>query len=216
VALLAGCTVDAGPAGRDPLDDPGAMPSAGAAVTDPRSARAALTRLPVRPERDAASYRREAFGRRWADVDRNGCSTRDDVLARDLREVRRRDRCVVVSGTGTDEYTGAVLRFEKARADQVQVDHVVALAEAWRSGAARWDDDRRERYANDPRALVLTSRSVNAGKGDQDAGTWAPADRRAACRYAVRVVAIKTAWGLAVDTRERDGLLADLRACDQR
>jgi len=172
-----------------------------------------VDRLTVRPERDARSYRRAAFGQRWADVDRNGCATRDDVLARDLKDVRRRGRCVVVAGTGTDFYTGEAFRFEKAHADLVQVDHVVALAEAWRSGAAAWTDDRRRTFANDPRLLVLTSRSVNAGKGDQDAGTWSPASRDAACRFAVVVVQVKVAYGLTVDAREREGLLADLRAC---
>jgi hypothetical protein len=172
-----------------------------------------LDRLTVRPERDARSYRREAFGQRWADVDRNGCATRDDVLARDLRDVRRRGRCVVVAGTGTDFYTGASFRFEKAHADRVQVDHVVSLAEAWRSGASAWTDDRRLTFANDPRGLVLTSRSVNAGKSDEDAGTWAPANRDAACRFALIVVRVKSAYGLTVDAREREGLRAGLEVC---
>ena len=174
---------------------------------------AGLDTLTVRRERDRSSYRREAFGQRWSDVDRNGCSTRDDVLSRDLRDARRRGRCVVIAGTGTDFYTGKAFRFEKAHAERVQVDHVVALAEAWRSGASAWSDARRLAFANDPRVLVLTSRSVNAGKGDQDAGTWAPADRRAACRYAVTVIRVKTAYALAVDVRERAALVADLRAC---
>ena len=202
---LAACTpVDAAPVRSGPSPDagsPGAAPSV------------LLDKVPVRAERDAASYRRAAFGRRWADVDHNGCSTRDDVLARDLAQVRRRDRCVVVAGTFTDFYTGAPGRFEKARAELVQVDHVVALAEAWRSGASTWSDERRLRYANDPAVLVLTSRSVNAGKGDEDAGTWAPAARDGACRFARKVVEVKTAYGLSVDPRERIGLLADLAVC---
>ncbi len=212
VPLVACDPADAGSASTSRSGPTGASQAPGVGTSAP-AAVSELARLAVRPERDARSYRREAFGQRWADVDRNGCATRDDVLARDLRDVRRRGRCVVVAGTGVDFYTGEAFRFEKAQADRVQVDHVVALAEAWRSGASSWTEDRRRAFANDPRGLVLTSRSVNAGKGDQDAGTWAPASRAAACRFAVVVVQVKSAYGLAVDTREREGLLADLRAC---
>jgi hypothetical protein len=210
LALLALATIPAAACTRVDAAPASTAPDAASAGAGPS---ALLDRLAVGPEQDAATYRRAAFGRRWADVDGNGCSTRDDVLARDLEQVRRRGRCVVVAGTFTDVYTGATGRFEKARADLVQIDHVVALAEAWRSGASTWTEDRRLRYANDPTVLVVTTRAVNSGKGDQDAGTWAPADRSRACRFARMVVEIKTAYGLSVDPRERAGLRSDLAGC---
>jgi hypothetical protein len=172
-----------------------------------------LATLAVQAEGPRTGYSRRAFGPPWTDVDRNGCGTRDDILARDLADVRRRGRCVVVAGVLRDPYSGRTVAFAKSRAEEVQIDHVVSLAEAWRSGAAGWPARRRTAFANDPDVLLATSRAVNAGKGDEDPGTWTPARRDLACAYARRVVAIKTEYGLSVDHRERAALAELLGSC---
>jgi hypothetical protein len=189
--------------------DPGSRPapiSATAGMPD-------LARLTVAPEGSGAGYRRSEFGHGWTDTDRNGCLTRDDILSRDLIEVSRRSRCVVVAGVLTDPYTGQRVQFSKGRPDRVQIDHIVALAEAWRSGADRWTPDLRVQFANDPLELLATAGAVNDGKGDQDAGTWSPADRHHACVYARRVLAVKVRYSLTVDRRERDALAEDVAGC---
>ncbi len=108
---------------------PGGAPAGGAPT-----AQQALERLSVKGRAPKTGYSRAEFGPAWADVDRNGCDTRDDILRRDLRDLQFRPGthgCVVVAGTLTDPYTGAVIPFTKARAAAVQIDHVVALSDAW-------------------------------------------------------------------------------------
>jgi hypothetical protein len=199
-ALLAGCAVPVSPDG-----DPVSL----------RSGTEAVASLTVARESDADSYRRAAFGQRWLDTDHNGCDTRNDVLARDLDDVRYRQgsRCVVVSGTLDDPYTGREVRFVKGGDSEVDIDHVVPLAEAWRSGAAQWDVDRRKEFANDPDNLLATWASVNRGKGDQDPGAWLPANRSRACRYVARVAAVKEKWELSVDRIELDSMREVLGGC---
>jgi hypothetical protein len=135
------------------------------------------------------------------------------VLARDLRDVRRRGRCVVVAGTLTDPYTGVRVSFVKARAEQVQIDHVVALAEAWRSGAWAWTLQRREAFANDLGVLQASAGPVNQAKSDHDPGTWRPPDPARACTWARQVRGIKIRWGLSADRQEADALAAILATC---
>ena len=115
----------------------------------PRRSRRVPTRcsttLTVKGRAPKTGYAREQFGAAWADVDRNGCDTRDDILNRDLRDKQWRPgtrRCVVVAGRLNDPYTGEPLVFAKTRADAVQIDHVVALSDAWQKGAAAWDASR--------------------------------------------------------------------------
>lgn len=172
-----------------------------------------LDRLTVAAEGSGTGYQRSAFGQRWADVDRNGCGTRDDILARDLTGVRKRGRCVVISGVLLDPYTGQRVQFDKAHAGRVQVDHVVALAEAWRSGADRWTADRRLAFANDPAELLAAAAAVNDSKSDKDAGQWQPPTTAGRCRYARTVVAVKVKYSLTVDRRERAALARDLTGC---
>jgi hypothetical protein len=113
-------------------------------------------------------------------------------------------------------YTGEAVVFAKADAGRVDIDHVVALAEAWRTGAALWTPADRVRYANDPRNLAAASAAVNSAKGDKDAADWSPdgADRR--CAYARRVVAVKTTYDLTVDVDERTALAGMLGDCPRK
>ncbi len=200
-ALLGGCDVQV------------RLDGAPAASAGPLAPPAALGDLAVAPESHAGSYERDAFGQRWKDVDRNGCGQRDDVLARDLTGVQRRSRCVVVAGTLTDPYTGARVTFAKADAEKVQIDHRVALAEAWRSGAWQWAAARREVFANDLRNLAAAAGSVNQGKGDDDAARWLPVGPARQCTFARQVIAVKKAYALAVDPQEATALRRALGGC---
>ncbi len=107
--------------------------------------------LTVKGRAPKKGYDRDAFGHGWVDVDRNGCGTRDDILKRDLTGVRYTDgHCKVASGTLTDDpYTGTTVAYVRGRS-KVDIDHVVALSDAWQKGAQQWNAETRRRFANDP------------------------------------------------------------------
>lgn len=187
---------------------------------DGASAAAVLAVLPVR-DRDPLGYRREAFGPAWADVDRNRCDTRNDVLRRDLAdEAVRPDGCTVESGVLRDPYTGAELTFTRgaATSSAVQIDHVVSLADAYRSGAHAWTPEQRVAFANNPAGLLAVKGSENTRKGDRRADEYLPPRAEFRCRYAAIQVAVKAAPGpdvppLSVSVPERDALAAVLARC---
>jgi len=182
----------------------------------PGSARALLASLPVREHTSRSGYGREHYGPAWADADRNGCDTREDILRRDLGDVTlkpgTRD-CVVVSGTLVDPYTGTRIRFEKGGASEVDVDHVVALGNAWVTGAATWPFRQRVALANDPLNLLAAQSAANRAKGDGDAATWLPPRAAVHCIYVARQVAVKAKYGLWVAPAERDAMANVLATC---
>lgn len=172
--------------------------------------------LPVEPTRDAGTYQRAAFGPAWADVDHNGCDTRNDMLNRDLTNKQWRagtHDCVVISGTLADPYTGRTLEFSKAQAVAIQIDHVVALGDAWKSGASRWSASMREQFANDPLNLLAVDGSSNESKGDDDAAEWLPPNVAFRCTYVERQVAVKTRYDLSVTPAEAGAMTAVLDTC---
>ncbi len=169
----------------------------------------AVDDLVVRRER-REGYDREAFTH-WVDADGDGCDTRDEVL---LDEAVRRPRvgpgCALQGGRWRSWYDGGTWR-DPADLD---VDHLVPLAESWDSGPRRWGDRARERFANDlgePRALVAVTDEVNAAKSDQDPAEWLPELRR--CRYVRWWVAVKHRWRLSVDRAERSALGSLAEGC---
>lgn len=177
------------------------------------AAKAQLAKLTVARARPGGYQRTRDFGPAWSvDVDRNGCGTRDDVLRRDLREVKLRGRCTVVAGVLADPYTGRTVTFAKAKADAVQVDHVVALAAAWALGARDWRQDQRERFANDPLNLLATTAAANQGKSDDTPAEWLPRQGYR-CAYAVRWVQVSSRYRLAVTPADRATLTALLAEC---
>ncbi len=190
---------------------------------DPAAAAAALLELPMAPKTSLDGYERDCgegdacvFGPAWADVDRNGCDQRNDVLHRDLTEVEVREGtrgCVVVAGLLDDPYTGATVTFAKADAAEVPIDHVVPLAAAWVQGAARWPAEQRVAFANDPVNLLATTREQNSAKGDGTADEWVPPDPAYACSYASVVITVKDRYGLSVTPAEADALEALLATC---
>lgn len=189
------------------------------------SAAALLASLMVvpRPQPDG-SYRRAAFGPAWTDYDGNGCRQRVDILAQAVDRTRpytevRRGRCHhdVIAGTWHDPYTGHVMTFtdvkDPRQAQQIPVDHVVALASAWRYGARDWTDERRLQFANDLDNLEPTSRTVNSAKSDSDAAGWRPKGPFQ-CAYASRYIAVKVEYSLPVDRSEKAALQQMLDNCD--
>lgn len=183
------------------------------------SAREMLDRLPVKGRAPKTGYSREEFGQRWADIDRNGCDQRNDVLARDLDSVSYKPGtgdCVVQSGVlDPDPYTGNVINFVRGveSSAAVQIDHVVSLSDAWQSGAQQLDAATRERFANDPDNLRAVDGPTNAWKGDGDAARWLPPRRESWCEYGTRQVEIKARYRLWVKPAERDALARLLDTC---
>jgi hypothetical protein len=190
---------------------------------DPAAAVTALAALPVAEKTALDGYERGCgegegcvFGPAWADVDRNGCDQRNDVLHRDLTEVQVRDGtqgCVVIAGVLDDPYTGETVPFEKADAAQVPIDHVVPLAAAWVQGAAAWPADQRQAFADDLGNLMATTRSENSAKGDSTADEWVPSDPSYGCSYATVVITVKDRYALAVSPAEAAALQSLLATC---
>ena len=182
------------------------------------SALAALGTLKVKGRAPKTGYDRALFGQAWADVDRNGCDTRNDVLRRDLSSFVLKtgtNGCLVLSGTLHDPYTGTGIAFLRGQSTsaKVQIDHVVALSDAWQKGAQQWATSRRTAYANDSLNLLAVDGPTNARKSDGDAATWLPPNKAYRCSYAARQVAVKVKYGLWVTGAERDALARILATC---
>jgi hypothetical protein len=193
-------------------------PATGPANTAPASGTAAalLATLAVKGRAPMTGYSREQFGQAWADVDRNGCDTRNDVLRRDLTGLALRPGthdCVVVSGTRADPYTGQDLHYVRGGSVGVDIDHVVALGDAWATGAQYWPVAERITLANDPGNLLAVDASANRQKGDADAAGWLPPQKSYRCAYVARQVAVKAKYGLWVTAAERDAIGRVLTAC---
>ena len=198
----------------------GARPAPFVIPIDPArhaAAEAALATLPVKGRAPRTGYSREEFGPAWADVDRNGCDTRNDVIARDLTGITVEPDtrgCVVLTGTLVDPYGGASIDFERGeRSAEVQIDHVVALADAWQKGAQALTPERRREFANDPGNLLAVDGPLNEAKGASDAATWLPPNRGVRCAYATLQVEVKAEYGLWVTAAERDALARELDRC---
>jgi hypothetical protein len=221
-ALLAGAvlfgTAACGPVGLSPTAATGSVDDSPSSAAAPggRTALAALATLPVKGRAPQTGYDRDQFGPAWADVDRNGCDTRNDVLTRDLTaEVYKpgTSNCVVLSGSLADPYTGTTISFRRGGGTSVDIDHVVALGDAWQTGAFAWDTAERTALANDPLNLLAVDYSANRQKGDGDAATWLPSNTGYRCAYVARQVAVKAAYGLWVTQAEHDAIDRVLAGC---
>ncbi|ONM46983.1 HNH endonuclease family protein [Nocardia donostiensis] len=162
------------------------------------------------------------FGPAWSDEHtgpggRDGCDTRNNVLARQLTEVIHRPGtrdCVVVSGTLADPYTGERIEFRKAAAGDVPVDHVYPLAAAWDFGASGWPDDLRVRFANDlDYNLLVTTRDANQAKGDSTPSEWLPPSRPGHCFYAGKYLSVAIRYDLPVTTADHTVLRGIAQMC---
>jgi Protein of unknown function (DUF1524)/Excalibur calcium-binding domain len=175
------------------------------------SAAAALAALPVRGRAPKTGYDREQFGDGWASVD--GCETRERMLDRDLTAKAYLDGCRIESGRLNDPYTAARITYVRGGASEVDIDHVVALSDAWQKGAQQWSYPRRVTFANDPLNLLSVDASANRQKSDGDAATWLPANKRFRCGYVSRQVAVKTKYEGWVTQAEHDAIARVLATC---
>lgn len=177
-----------------------------------------LEALPVVQLDETLPYDRTAFGSPWTDnhdasMGHNGCKTRDDILARDLEDIAKRDECVVVSGQFIEPYSGQERTFSKEQASKIHIDHIVPLHAAWQLGAYDWSKDKRVRFANDPINLLASDGGLNMSKGDKLADRWMPPNTAYWCVYAESMVTIHTDYQLGVTAPEKQTLQEVLADC---
>ncbi|MDG9705279.1 HNH endonuclease family protein [Streptomyces sp. DH37] len=192
---------------------PGLAPVSSGA--DREKARGIIEEVVTKGRGPRTGYDRDEFGYAWMDtadgvpLARNGCDTRNDLLARDGRRLRFRSGsdCVVVSMTLADPYTGEEIAWKKRDAAEVQIDHVVPLSYAWQMGASRWPEDKRERFANDPLNLLPVDGSANSAKGDSGPAAWLPPSKRIRCAYAVRFAQVALEYGMPVTAADKRVML---------
>lgn len=186
---------------REGLDKAGAAPVAMADERDLRAAGNQLAKLRVSPASSMAGYDRDAFDH-WSDLDGNGCDTREDTLKRDGERVTTGAGCRVTSGRWTDPYGGENV----SEAGELDIDHMVPLANAWRSGAASWSDERRELFANDAVNVLAVDNSLNRQKGDKGPEAWMPPTEDYRATYAAAWIKVKLKYDLTITPAERDAL----------
>ena len=199
-------------------------PSSDASTTPARpdaaagAALATVDLLEVKGRAPKTGYDRDAFAYRAVDLDRNGCDTRNDILNRDLTGITHRPGtggCTVETGTLADPYSGTSIAFRRGTgtSNDIQIDHVVALSDAWQKGAQQWGPGTLRQFGNDPLNLLAVSGPLNAQKGDGDTATWLPPNKAYRCPYVARQVAVKHHYGLWVTSAERDAMIRVLSAC---
>jgi len=194
------------------------IPPASAVESAPGVALAVLETLPVKGRAPKTGYSRDMFGQRWADVDRNGCDTRNDILKRDMTSVvykAKTRNCVVLSGTLIDKYSGESINFVRGEVSsmEVQIDHVVALSNSWQTGAFKLSIAQRTALANDPLNLFAVKGRLNSQKSDGDAATWLPPMKNFRCAYVAQQIAVKAKYSLWVVAPEKAAMQAILAQC---
>ena len=196
----------------------GFTPTNSSGAEPPGLASALLETLPIKGRAPKTGYTRDQFGQAWADVDRNGCDTRNDILKRDLTAIIYKAgtrNCVVASGTLVDRYSGETINFVRGNVSsmEVQIDHVVALSNAWQTGAFKLTLEQRTALANDPLNLFAVKGSLNQQKSDGDAATWLPPLKSFRCAYVAQQIAVKAKYSLWVVPPEKAVMVAILAKC---
>lgn len=173
----------------------------------------ALNQLEVKGRAPKTGYTRSQFGEGWAHV--GVCDTRNSILNRDLKDSSVTNDCKVVRGTLNDPYTGKVIAFQRDSdsSQEVQIDHVVALSDAWQKGAQQLTQQQREQLANDPLELIAVDGAANQQKSDGDAATWLPPHKPFRCQYVARQVAVKKKYNLWVTAAEKEAITKVLSTC---
>ena len=175
-----------------------------------------LATIPVKGKAAKTGYERTGmFGSAWIDVDRNGCDTRNDILARDLTTITKSGTCRVMTGNLVSPFTATSIAFVRGQNTSafVQIDHVVALSNAWQTGAQQLTQAQRVSLANDPVNLLAVDGRSNAQKGDGDTATWLPSNKAFRCGYVARQVSVKATYGLWVTQAEHDAMTRILSSC---
>jgi hypothetical protein len=194
-----------------------ALPTSPATASGEKAA-VVLETLAVKGRAPKTGYARDLFGQSWADVNRNGCDTRNDILTRDLKSVIYKPgtrNCVVLSGVLSDPYSGEQISFIRGNITsmEVQIDHVVALSDAWQKGAQKLSLATRTEFANDPLNLLAVKGRLNSQKGDGDAATWLPPLKSYRCSYVARQIAVKAKYSIWVTTAEKTAMKTILERC---
>jgi len=172
-----------------------------------------LATLPIKGRAPSTGYTRTQFGNGWATHD--GCDTRNIILHRDMSSPVVGENCTVLSGTLDDPYTGKTITFKRGAdtSAAVQIDHVVALGDAWQKGAQQLSAEQRKALANDPLELLAVDGPANQQKSDGDAATWLPSNKLFRCQYVARQVAVKAKYHLWVTQAEHDAIARVLSSC---
>ena len=183
-----------------------------AATTD---ALTALNKLEVKGRAPKTGYTRSQFPH-WSDPDRNGCDARNDILKRDLTDITYKSGtrdCKVIAGQLLDPFSGKVITFSPTKV-VIDIDHVVAISNAWQTGAAYFDKAVRTQIANDPLNLLAVDSKLNRQKGDGDAATWLPPNKSFRCEYVAKQIAVKTKYKLWVTSTEKEAIIRVLSVCN--
>jgi hypothetical protein len=176
-----------------------------------------LAKLAVKGRAPKTGYARKEFGNGWAKWQK--CDTRQRILARDLTDVKLDDDgCTVLSGTLNDPYTGKIIEFKRGTSSSsaVQIDHVVALGDAWQKGAQSLGGNSREALANDDLELLAVEGKANMEKSDGDTATWLPKNKAFRCQYVARQIAVKIKYALWVTEAEHDAMARILKTCPEQ
>ena len=199
------------PSGPSPSQSP--TPDTATDATSP--ALAALASLPIKGRAPKTGYDRDLFATDW---DYSfGCDMRNKVLRRDFIqfEFRSDSTCIIETGVLLDPYTGQTINFVRGvgTSSEVQIDHVVAVSDAWQKGAQQLSSDQRYAFYNDPLNLLAVSGSANGQKSDSDAASWLPANKAYRCSFVARQVAVKISYNLWVTQAEYDAIYRVLQDC---
>jgi len=196
----------------------GTAPTGSEAPVDGAAARLLLEQLEVKGRAPKTGYSREQFGPVWADVDSDGCDSRNQLLQRRLTNVQLlpgTKGCVVMSGDLAEPYIPRTIHFVRdgAYVNAVDLDHVVSLSDSWQKGAQQLGPVQREQFANDPMNLLATDPSANRQKGDSDAASWLPRNKAFRCEFVSTQISVKAKYGLWVTAAERDAMSRVLDGC---
>ena len=177
-----------------------------------------ISTLAVKDRAPKTGYTREQFGTAWKDVDGNSCDTRNDILKRDLTAQVFKDHCTILSGVLPDPYSGESIDFLRGvgTSNAVQIDHVVALSNAWQTGAFKLTIEKRTAFANDPLNLLAVKGVLNSQKGDGDAATWLPPRKNYRCAYVARQVAVKAKYRLWLTAPEKAAIVKIISKCPKQ
>jgi len=192
-----------------------ALPLSPAEAAD-QKASVVLETLAVKGRAPKTGYDRSSFGD-WADLDNDSCKTRDEILMRDLTAVTydSNEACQVQTGKLVDPFSGTIINFVQGRgtSNLVQIDHVVAVSDAWQKGAFKWGSATKIAFYNDPLNLLAVQGRLNSQKGDGDAATWLPPLKSYRCAYVARQIAVKAKYAIWVTTAEKAAMKSILAKC---
>ncbi|MDB5168400.1 MAG: uncharacterized protein JWO55_658 [Candidatus Saccharibacteria bacterium] len=214
VFIIAAVIIASHPNLQQPTVSPPKAPTSTITTEASGDAAETLYKLAVKGRAPKTGYERAQFGDGWEM--QQGCDVRNIILHRDLINVQTDvDGCKIISGQLNDPYTGKQVAFlrGKTTSDDVQIDHVIALSNAWQTGAQALTAEQRQAFANDPLELLAVDGPTNQQKSDGDAATWLPPNKAFRCQYVARQIAVKAKYQLWVTAAEKDAMMRVLHAC---